>query len=174
MTNPNGIAQYQQVTMNTVTPQRMIVMLYEGALRFLAKGRDALVSGDVQNRSTNLNKAHAIVTELRHALDHGTGATFTRELESLYDYVGREINEAVVTRDPSHIDNAVQTLEPLLDAWRQIPNTDAEEARKAVSDAVEVANLTAEGTDLAKSPASPASPDGTPAEDRKSNLCVAV
>jgi flagellar secretion chaperone FliS len=163
-----GIHQYRQIAMQTMAPGRMIVMLYEGALRFLEQGRAAMQENDVETRALFLNKAQAIVSELRFSLDHGAGASFTKELESLYDYVISEINQTSFDQDPIHIANAVRTLEPLLEAWRQIPINSTGDPRGT---ATEVANLSNSGTIPAEDKGS--TPDGS-ASGMKSNLCVAV
>jgi len=163
-----GIHQYRQVAMQTVAPGRMIVMLYEGALRFLEQGRTAMLENDVESRAIYLNKAQAIISELRFSLDHGVGASFTKELESLYDFVINEINQTAFDQNPTHIANAVRTLEPLLEAWRRIPIDSSSDPRGTVT---EVTNLSNSGTIPAEDKGS--TPDGT-ATGMKSNLCVAV
>ena len=170
MQQTHGIHAYRQVTMQTVSPDRMIVMLYEGALRFLGRGRAALRDSDVETRTVNLNKARAIISELRFALDHGAGATFTHDLESLYDFVLSEINQAVITQDEIHVANAERTLEPLLEAWRRIPARDS----GGSDGGTEVANLTHEGTVPATKPASTPDAGSTQPSGMKSNLCIAV
>lgn len=166
-----GINQYQQVTMQTVSPGRMIVMLYEGALRFLERGRVALQDRNIETRAINLNKAQAIVSELRFALDHGAGATFTKDLESLYDFVISEINQAVLTQDAVHVTNAMETLVPLLEAWRQIPMNGTS---GPTGNGTEVVNLSNGGTKPATEASS--APDSASKQDSgmKSHLCVAV
>jgi flagellar protein FliS len=166
-----GIHQYRQVAMQTVAPGRMIVMLYEGAIRFLEQGRAAMLDDDIQTRSIFLNKAQAIISELRFSLDHGAGASFTKDLESLYDFVIGEINMASFDQDPVHITNAMRTLEPLLEAWRQIPIGGS---GCAGGRGTEVTNMVDGGTIPAT--------DQMPAQDdadgdtsgMKRNLCVAV
>lgn len=171
MQQTHGIHQYQQVTMQTVSRGRMIVMLYEGALRFLECGRVALQDNDIELRTINLNKASAIVSELRFALDHGAGASFTQDLEGLYDFVISEINEAIISRDPVHVTNAARTLEPLLAAWRQVSLSHPDGGR---GNGTEVSNLTGDGTNPART--RPSTPDGAPKvpEGMKRSLCIAV
>jgi flagellar secretion chaperone FliS len=177
MHDSQGINQYQQVAVQTVTPERMIVMLYEGIFRFLERAKRAMVMEDIETRTININKAHAILDELINAIDHDIGATFTKELESLYLFTGRELNQSIINNDTLHIDNAIRTLEPLHQAWSEIPVGSSKEIshKQPALDSVETHNISLNGTKTAYP--SPSGPGGSGPEStapRKTNLCVAV
>lgn len=167
---PNkGITQYQQIAMHTISPERMVVMLYEGALRFLERGRHALVENDIESRSVQLNKGRSIIVELRETLDHDVGASFTHELASLYNYVIAEINEAVLTQNPDHIDHAVSVLEPLLEAWRDVSNDAAPMVANLMTTGTETG-----GTDPATMKAEPKNADQDEKTGEKLSLSIAI
>jgi len=177
MQGTQGVSQYQQIAVQTVTPERMIVMLYEGAFRFLEHAKRAMVKNDVETRAINIDKVHAILDELINALDHDAGATFTRELESLYLFVGRELNQAIISNETIHIDNAIRTLEPLHQAWSEIAVGASRNVtpQSPMLDAAETHNIDSNGTKPATRSTSGTGGSGpeSPAP-RKTSLCVAV
>jgi len=177
MNGKQGIHQYQQIAVKTVTPERMIVMLYEGVFRFLERARRAMADKNIEARTVNLNKAQAIIQELNHALDHDVGARFTRDLEALYRYADHELTETVITNDPRHVDNVVRVLEPLHRAWAAIPMGVCRTGENAlpVLDSVETDNISLTGTKpapLRSGGLGGAGPESS--EIRKTSLCVAV
>lgn len=158
-----GILQYQKTNIESTSPERLIVLLYEGAVRHLKNARTALRDGDVVERLNGLRKAHAILSELRHSLDHELGGPVAANLDALYDYMLQEITWAAFGKDGPHIDNALRTIAPLYDAWRRIPAGSAQQAQRSVSGA-----LPAETT---VSPV-PTRQDAEPAEHAE--LCLMV
>lgn len=177
MDHARNIRQYQSVAVQSVTPERMIVMLYEGIYRFLDRARQAVTEGDIAERALQVGKAQAILNELDAALDHDAGAGFTRDLSALYRYCHRELTELSIDRDPVHIEHVERTLRPLLDAWRRVPllADRHEERRGPAMDALPAEDIGNLGTE----PAAPRrdvageAPSET-ADERRSNLCVAV
>ncbi len=120
----DGIRKYQETSISSIGPERMIVMLYEGVVSRLHAAREAVAAGDIPSRCTNLQKAQDIINELSLCLDHNVGGVIAANLASVYDYMNRELLEAQITGSTSHIDNALQVIDPLLEAWRAIkPST---------------------------------------------------
>jgi len=117
----SGIRQYQQVSVETLTPERMIVMLYEGMFRFLESARRAIADGDIAGRTSGVQKAQAIISELKRSLNHDCGATFTNDLEALYNFAFNETVELLIDNDPVHIDNIHKALGPLHASWKALP-----------------------------------------------------
>ncbi|HRX50900.1 MAG TPA: flagellar export chaperone FliS [Candidatus Krumholzibacteria bacterium] len=176
MLHARNIRQYQTVAVQSVTPERMIVMLYEGMDRFLDRTLQALLDGDIAERALNVGKVQAILNELEAALDHEAGASFTRDLSALYRFCHRELTELSIDRDPVHIDHVKRTLRPLLAAWREVPllANRPEHRRGPAMDSVPAEDIGNVGMDRASSrPAPEAAPSET-ADERRTNLCVAV
>lgn len=116
------VRQYANHAARTATPGQLVVMLYDGFLRFSAQARAALERGDVGEAGTRLTKAQAIVTELRVSLDMTQGA-IAQNLASIYDYVGERLTAARLGRDIGQIDEAVRHMAELRSAWVQIAAT---------------------------------------------------
>lgn len=116
------LRQYTTHTAQTATPGQLVVMLYDGFLRFAAQGRAALERGDVGESAGRLTRAQDIVTELRVTLDMTQGAV-AQNLASIYDYVGERITAARLERDPEQVSEAMRRMSDLRDAWARIAST---------------------------------------------------
>ena len=100
------------------SPQRLIVMLYDGALCALAEARSHVQAGRTAQKGRALGKAISIVDEgLKAALDVGQGGDIARSLMELYDYVGRRLLLANLRDDVALIDEAARLLTDLRGAW---------------------------------------------------------
>lgn len=113
------LRQYANHTAQTAAPGQLIVMLYDGFLRFSAQATAAFERGDVGEAGTRLTRAQDIVTELRVTLDMTQGR-ISQNLASLYDYVGERLTAARLGRDTAEIAEAVRCMADLREAWARI------------------------------------------------------
>lgn len=95
-------------------------MLFDGAIDRIGQARGAMRRGDVPAKGMHFAKALAIIGELRGSLDHGSGGALAARLDALYDYVSRRLLHAQLNNDERAIDEAIDLLTPVRDAWRQI------------------------------------------------------
>jgi flagellar protein FliS len=100
-------------------PLKIVWLMYEGALRFLRKAEET-VSGSPRVYRDALQRADAIVAELRCTLDHEAGGEIAAQLEQLYLFVEQQISEALLQTDTQPIADARAVLERLLDGWKRI------------------------------------------------------
>jgi flagellar protein FliS len=115
---PYATAQqaYRDSAILTATPERLVVMLYDGANRFLIQGAAAMRAGDLTVTNDRLRRAEAIVNELRSTLDMSAGQVATN-LESIYAFCQRLLLEARLKQDADKIDHVARLLRELRDAW---------------------------------------------------------
>jgi len=113
-----GHAAYQQGQVASADPLRIVVLLYEGAIRFVAQAKDRW--SDPAARGTALGRAHRIVSELLTALDYEQGGEIARNLDGLYHYVLDEITRANVEANPKGLDSVLHVLRELLSGWATI------------------------------------------------------
>ena len=118
-------AQYRSSQVHTASPARVIVQFYDGALKFIRLGSQALVARDYATKGMYLSRAHAIVTELRVNLDTTRAPELTAELDRLYDYVLSCITEANAKTDEKLLLPAVNVLTQLRGAWAQVADEPA-------------------------------------------------
>jgi flagellar protein FliS len=108
------------------SPQRLIVMLYDGALAALAEARAHIIAGRTAQKGRAIGKAISIVDEgLKAALDVGQGGEIARSLMQLYDYVSRRLLIANLRDDVALIDEANQLLTELRGAWATLAEREA-------------------------------------------------
>ncbi|MCB0882566.1 MAG: flagellar export chaperone FliS [Thermoleophilia bacterium] len=116
------LRQYTQRTVQTATPGQLVVMLYDGMIRFFTQARAAMESGDVQTMNERVGRGLAIVTELRCTLDMTQGELPER-LAGIYDWCHDEVIDARLANDTARINQVIGMLADLRSAWAQVANT---------------------------------------------------
>src|SRR6266536_4349380 len=91
-------AAYQANAVLTATPERLVVMLYDGAARFLAHAERAIAQGDMATANMRLQRAEAIIDELDVTLDHSAGE-IAANLSELYRFCRSHLTKARLRRD---------------------------------------------------------------------------
>jgi flagellar secretion chaperone FliS len=114
---------YQKSSILTASGEQLVVMLYDGAHRFLCQAKEAMRARDVGTAHQKLRRAEAIVNHLRHTLDFEQGGEISPALESLYLFWCRHLGEARVKQSPEMIEQVDAQLLELRDAWAQIART---------------------------------------------------
>ena len=118
---PYATAQqaYRDSAVLTATPEQLVVMLYDGARRFLGQAAHAMRAGDLTAANARLRRAEAIIAELRSTLDMSAG-DISERLSSIYAFCQRHLLEARFKRDADKIDQVSKLLGELRDAWNDI------------------------------------------------------
>src|SRR3954470_14514839 len=112
-------AAYQQQAILTATPGRLVVMLYDGALRFLFQSATAMRNGLVAVADEKLRRAEAIVDELLVTLDMSQGEISER-LQAIYVFCNRLMREARIEHDAGKLDTTRELLAELREAWAEV------------------------------------------------------
>jgi flagellar protein FliS len=115
-----GAMAYQKVDAQSRSPLELVVMLYDGAIRFLGEALDAHERKDQWARATAVSKALAIVGELRSTLNLEEGSSVALELERLYDYMTGRLLEVTTKRDLSGLTEVRQLLVTVREGWVQV------------------------------------------------------
>jgi flagellar protein FliS len=110
---------YTEAAVLTATPERLVVMLFEGANSVLARTAAALRADDPALAMRNAQRAVAIVDELNFSLDMSYGDVPER-LRAIYLFHKRSLVEAVIARDPEAVETIAELLRELADAFTQI------------------------------------------------------
>ena len=114
-----GIRTYQEHAVATQTRGRLVVLLYDGAIKFeQAKGE--LAAGHFAEKGTFINKALAIINELDACLDMEKGGEIASNLRRLYQFMIRHLSEANTRRDPQRIQDVIDCLKDLNEGWKAI------------------------------------------------------
>lgn len=122
-------SQYQNTQVSTSSPEQLLIMLYDGAIRFVCQAQDAMAAGNRKTRLEKISKAMAIICELANTLDHGVGGEIAENLDRLYEFMNRELLQANVQDDPARLVQVRNMLTGLRDTWQQaIEQVQAEQA----------------------------------------------
>lgn len=114
------IQEYQKSAVIGASPLQLIVMLYDGALRFMEAGKHAMINHDLDLQNTNLQKAQRIVQELTSCLDMQQGGDVAKNLLALYSFVQNHLIEANVNEDTKAIDTCIKIFSDLRESWATI------------------------------------------------------
>ncbi len=113
------LKQYQQTNVNTSSPEKILLMLYDGAINFSRIAIEKAEKGDKGERGKYVSKAQAIVAELMNSLDHEVGGVIADRLTQLYMYVINEYVRANVNNSVASLENTVKILSILRDTWAE-------------------------------------------------------
>lgn len=116
---------YRRVESESRSPLELVVMLYDGALRFLGEAADAAARGDLRTRSAAVSRTLAIIAELQNTLDVEKGGAVADQLDDLYTYITSRLLDVALKQDVTAIDEARKLLTPIRDAWSQIAQPSA-------------------------------------------------
>ena len=118
------LAAYQMVaTHGSVTeadPHRLIVMLMDGALARIAQARGCMERKATAEKSAHLQRAIAIIDELRCSLDLTQGE-LAQNLDGLYDFMSRQLLQAHVADKPELLERTASLLQEIRGAWIALP-----------------------------------------------------
>ena len=118
--NPYASPQaYRESSVLTATPEQLVVMLYDGAGRFLRQAEAAYGEGALEHAHDRLMRGEAIIDELLATLDMDQGQVSER-LQAIYVYCKRCLREGRKDRDAGKIRLVVRLMAELRDAWAQV------------------------------------------------------
>lgn len=121
MHSHNPWQSYRQVAAQTAPPGQLVLMLYDGAIRFLERALAGFSHTDPAEFhmavNNNLQRAREIILELDRCLDLQQGGELAVTLNRLYDYFDRRLQESNLKKKPEGIHEVVRRLTVLRDAW---------------------------------------------------------
>ena len=124
MVHNNPWKSYKQVATQTANPGQLVLMLFEGAIRFLEQARAGFAFEDPCERNTRVNnnviRAQAIINELNRSLDMRSGGDLAITLNKLYDYFDRKLTESNLKKEEVGIEEVIHRITILKDAWAQM------------------------------------------------------
>jgi flagellar protein FliS len=115
-----GLETYQEVAITTQSRGRLVVMLYDGAIKFLKLAINELSVGDMNEKGVYINKALDIINELNTVLDMEAGGEVAVNLRKLYMFMSRHLSAANIKKDPQMINEVIKLLEELNRGWKAI------------------------------------------------------
>ncbi|MBV9851008.1 MAG: flagellar export chaperone FliS [Armatimonadetes bacterium] len=113
-------AQYLKTAVETATPTRRLLMLYDGAIRFLGQALPAMRARDYEAQSRFIGKAQDIIVYLRATLDFEAGGAVARQLEAVYTPMYDMLTDANIHDRPEKIEKVIEFLRELREAWVEV------------------------------------------------------
>ncbi len=126
MSFQRGLTTYHQTQVQSRTPLELVVMLYDGALKFLHQTREAIERRDIAARRDASTRALTIVSELQSTLNMEQGGELAQRLDELYGFVNARILQGTATNRVEPIDEASRVLGTLRESWVSISTAAAE------------------------------------------------
>ena len=104
------IKQYQTSNITTATPEKLMILLFDGAIQFLQKAKVAIAENKLKERSDNIDGARKIIRELMRTIDLENGNDVSKQLFKLYNRMAMNLIKANVQRNSAKLDEVIEDL----------------------------------------------------------------
>ncbi len=111
---------YTESSVLTAPPERLVVMLYDGAIRFLHQSAIALRAGNQRVFLDRVQRAEAIIKELNVTLDMQRGGEVAERLRAIYQFCNLHLTAATMEGDAAKVEDVIRLLSELRESWQQI------------------------------------------------------
>lgn len=119
-TMQKGKQAYVQTQFTTVNQGELLLMLYDGTLKFLAQARERILAKDVAGKGQFISKALDVITELTASINQEVGGELARNLHQLYLICSAKLLRVNLTQDLTLLDEVSSILSGLRSAYAQI------------------------------------------------------
>jgi len=147
---------YLETEVMTASPQKLQFMLLDAAVRSLQRGKHLWSAGQDDVACEALIRAQEIVTQILTGLNREVDANLTSKVASIYLFVFRTINDAMLQRSEEKIDECIGVLEVERETWRLL--CEQIDAGQPTDNGAARATLSAQAGSPAAPPAAPTMP----------------
>ncbi|QTL96925.1 flagellar export chaperone FliS [Iocasia frigidifontis] len=116
----NPYQKYKNAQYETASPEQLLLMLYNGAIKFAGQARTALEEKNIEVANNKLKKTQDVINELMVSLDLDQGGEIASNLYSLYEYMNRRLIQANIRKDPKIVDEVVGLLSEIKESWEEV------------------------------------------------------
>jgi len=113
----NAYQKYKQTSIQSASREKLLLMLYEGAIKFLKLGITAAEQKKIADRGMNIGRCYDIILELNNTLDHKVAPEIAKNLEQLYMFITDKLTEGNISGNPQPLKEALKVLETLYEGW---------------------------------------------------------
>jgi flagellar secretion chaperone FliS len=110
---------YQDTTADTADQNQTLVLLFEGAVRFLARALQAMRRKDYEGQCEGIVRAQRIFSTLMCSLDRAAAPELAAGLWSTYEWIHASLTEASLHDDEELLEQVLEVVSDLCEAWRQ-------------------------------------------------------
>lgn len=114
--NP-GVSDYKSMQVLSSKPEKLILLLYDGAIKFIRKGQQSLENEQLEEAHNNLIRAQNILVELMGSLNFDKGGEIASNLFRIYEFMHYTLVQANVKKEPEPLGRICEQLKHLRDSW---------------------------------------------------------
>ena len=114
----NPYAAYQNSKIMTASPAELILMLYDGAIKFSNIAVAAIENKDIEKAHNNIIKTERIILEFRASLD--PKYPVSKDFDVVYEYLIRRLHEANIKKDAEIMEEVLKHLRTMRDTWKEV------------------------------------------------------
>ena len=140
----NAYSAYQKTNVSTASQGRLVVLLYEGAIKQLTMAMSYIDENnkinprDIEKYGICLQKVQAIITELQVSLDMEKGGDIAKNLMALYVFFNEELVHASISKDKGKLQSVWNMMNELAQSWKTIANSTANAPAAQVENALNI------------------------------------
>jgi len=109
--------KYKQTSVQSASREKLLLLLYEGAIRYMKQALMAIDNRDIAGRGLNIGRAFDIVNELNNTLNHEAGPEIAMNLEQLYMFISEQLTKSNATGDKKPLEDGLKIMETLYSGW---------------------------------------------------------
>jgi flagellar protein FliS len=125
----NNYQKYKKTAVESASREQLLLMMYEGAIKYLKKAIIAIDEKDIAGRGKNIGFAFDIVMELNNTLDHKVGGEIAANLEQLYIWMTNQLTQANISADKKKLEEVLKVMNTLYEGWQQAIEKVKQEAK---------------------------------------------
>lgn len=140
----NAYSAYQKTNVSTASQGRLVVLLYEGAIKQLTMAMSYIDENnkinprDIEKYGICLQKVQAIITELQVSLNMEKGGDIAKNLMALYVFFNEELVQASISKDKEKLQSVWNMMNELAQSWKTIANSTANAPAAQVENALNI------------------------------------
>jgi flagellar protein FliS len=117
MSQKDAYNKYKQTSVTSASREKLLLMMYEGAIKFTKKAIIACETKDIGERGLNIGRAYDIIMELNNTLNFEAGGEIAKNLEQLYVFVTDQLTKSNATGDVAPLHAVLKILNTLNEGW---------------------------------------------------------
>lgn len=115
----NAYQKYKTTAVQSASREKLLLMLYEGAIRFTKLAIKAMEEKNIAEKGQYIGRTFDIVMELNNTLDHKVGGDIANNLEQLYMFIMEQLTKANISNSTEPLKASLKVLENLYEGWAQ-------------------------------------------------------
>jgi flagellar secretion chaperone FliS len=129
-----GLGRYQDMKVQTASPAQIMIMLYDGAIRFSLQAKKKIEAKDFEGKGVFISKTQAIIDELMNSLDFNIAPELCTNLQQLYIYINERLTHANIKMEAEAMNEVIELLNTLRDGWKQALASEQDPTVKKLND----------------------------------------